>query len=228
MDELIIFNADFDNLRLLSYPETDLFFVCFSVVSPSSLKSVKRLWMREISGTGKAFTPKVPCILVGTKSDLRQDERTLNDLKEIGEEPVSFEQAQEFAKENGFYAYRECSALTREGIEEVIMTGIESKFKQVVEVSSVATTGSKSSSVASTPNAEESVTQEVVAEEVKEETTQPSNNSTTPTSPESSSDEGQGEEANEGAATVVVQQPDHNMWYPFIALLSMLKSCEIL
>ena len=32
---------DYDRLRPLSYPQTDVFLVCFSVVSPSSLENVK-------------------------------------------------------------------------------------------------------------------------------------------------------------------------------------------
>lgn len=32
---------DYDRLRPLSYPQTDVFLVCFSVVSPSSFENVK-------------------------------------------------------------------------------------------------------------------------------------------------------------------------------------------
>jgi len=32
---------DYDRLRPLSYPQTDIFLVCFSVVSPSSFENVK-------------------------------------------------------------------------------------------------------------------------------------------------------------------------------------------
>ena len=38
---------DYDRLRPLSYPQTDVFLVCFSVVSPSSFENVK-----EKVGTG--------------------------------------------------------------------------------------------------------------------------------------------------------------------------------
>ena len=33
---------DYDALRVLSYPNTDVFLVCFSVVSPSSFANVKQ------------------------------------------------------------------------------------------------------------------------------------------------------------------------------------------
>jgi len=32
---------DYDRLRPLSYPQTDVFLVCFSVVSPSSFENVR-------------------------------------------------------------------------------------------------------------------------------------------------------------------------------------------
>jgi len=40
---------DYDRLRPLSYPQTDVFLVCFSVVSPSSFENVKEKWVPEIT-----------------------------------------------------------------------------------------------------------------------------------------------------------------------------------
>jgi small GTP-binding protein len=48
---------DYDRLRPLSYPQTDVFLVCFSVISPSSYENVKekvcqgfrRFWVDNIS-----------------------------------------------------------------------------------------------------------------------------------------------------------------------------------
>ena len=38
---------DYDRLRPLSYPQTDVFLVCFSVVSPSSFENVKeKVWIK--------------------------------------------------------------------------------------------------------------------------------------------------------------------------------------
>ena len=37
---------DYDRLRPLSYPQTDVFLVCFSVVSPSSFENVReKVWL---------------------------------------------------------------------------------------------------------------------------------------------------------------------------------------
>lgn len=39
--DLFVGQEDYDRLRPLSYPQTDVFLVCFSVVSPSSFENVK-------------------------------------------------------------------------------------------------------------------------------------------------------------------------------------------
>ena len=45
---------DYDRLRPLSYPQTDVFLVCFSVVSPSSFENVKEkvIFLRGSSTPG--------------------------------------------------------------------------------------------------------------------------------------------------------------------------------
>lgn len=39
---------DYDRLRPLSYPQTDVFLVCFSVTSPASFENVKEKWFPEV------------------------------------------------------------------------------------------------------------------------------------------------------------------------------------
>lgn len=50
---------DFDPLRSLCYPETDVFLVCFSVVCPSSYHSVASRWVDEV----RKYCPNAPIIL---------------------------------------------------------------------------------------------------------------------------------------------------------------------
>lgn len=77
---------EYDRLRPLSYPQTDIFLICFSVVEPSSFQNVKNKWMPEI----RHHTPKdTKILLVGTKSDLREDPHAMDELDEQGLKPVS-------------------------------------------------------------------------------------------------------------------------------------------
>ncbi|KAG2764944.1 hypothetical protein JG687_00004362 [Phytophthora cactorum] len=106
---------DYDRLRPLSYPQTDVFLICFSVVSRASFENVKSKWLPEI----RHHAPGVPFILVGTKSDLRDDEETLEKLKEKKLAPISKEQGETLKTELGAYKYMECSALTQKGLKSV-------------------------------------------------------------------------------------------------------------
>jgi Ras-related C3 botulinum toxin substrate 1 len=53
---------EYDRLRPLSYPQTDVFLLCFSVVAPSSFNNVTTKWYPEI----KHHNDTAPIILVGT------------------------------------------------------------------------------------------------------------------------------------------------------------------
>lgn len=199
------------------------------MVCPDSLKNVKQLWMKEISEHGKAFSQTVPCILVGTKTDLRTDERTLHDLKEIGQEPVTFEQAQQFANENGFYFYRECSALKREGIEEVIQSAIEAKIQLITKTGRRTMESSKEES---TPKSAINTTtsDEAVATPVTNEETLDLPRSSTDQQLQSvdtsTTNEVRNKPSHEKADT---QQQANLMLYPWLVLVSLMKcQCEIL
>ena len=86
---------DYDRLRPLSYPQTDVFLVCFSIVSPTSYENVKDKWYPEISH----HCPRTPVILVGTKLDIRDDKEVIAKLKEKKMSPVSFAQGVAMSKE---------------------------------------------------------------------------------------------------------------------------------
>lgn len=84
---------DYDRLRPLSYPQTDVFLICFSVTSPSSFENVTSKWYPEI----KHHCPDAPMILVGTKIDLRDDRETLTALAEQGLSAIKREQGQKLS-----------------------------------------------------------------------------------------------------------------------------------
>ncbi|MGH0185015.1 UNVERIFIED_CONTAM: hypothetical protein FKN15_018232, partial [Acipenser sinensis] len=85
---------DYDRLRPLSYPQTDVFLVCFSVVSPSSFENVREKWIPEISH----HCPRTPFLLVGTQVDLRDDPNTVEKLAKNKQRPLAPETAEKLAR----------------------------------------------------------------------------------------------------------------------------------
>mmetsp|Transcript_29758 Transcript_29758/g.50855 ORF Transcript_29758/g.50855 Transcript_29758/m.50855 type:complete len:197 (+) Transcript_29758:62-652(+) len=106
---------DYDRLRPLSYPQTDVFLVAFSLISRSSFENVKAKWWPEL----KHHAPGAPMILVGTKLDLRADPNTVAKLREKNQSPISSEEGLEMATTIGAVKYLECSALTQKGLKTV-------------------------------------------------------------------------------------------------------------
>lgn len=109
---------DYDRLRPLSYPDTDVILMCFSIDSPDSLENIPEKWTPEV----KHFCPNVPIILVGNKKDLRNDATTIKELQKMKQEPVRPEEGRNMAEKINAFAYLECSAKTKEGVREVFET----------------------------------------------------------------------------------------------------------
>ncbi|KAK3104049.1 hypothetical protein FSP39_023995 [Pinctada imbricata] len=104
---------DYDRLRPLSYPDTDVILMCFSIDSPDSLENIPEKWTPEV----KHFCPNVPIILVGNKKDLRNDLNVQKELKKNKQEPVKSNEGHAIADQIHAFAYLECSAKTKEGVE---------------------------------------------------------------------------------------------------------------
>ncbi|KAL6065863.1 Ras- C3 botulinum toxin substrate 2 [Balamuthia mandrillaris] len=151
---------EYARLRPLSYPDTDVFLLCYSVASPPSFLSVEAKWNYEV----QHHCPDVPKLLVGTKVDLRrrqedarqqqaappprqkntresdhshrEGEREESDRVEQEEqvECVSKEEGERMAKRIGAVQHLECSALTQEGLRElrdqVVKTALSSASSQ--------------------------------------------------------------------------------------------------
>ena len=113
---------DYDRLRPLSYPQTDVFLVCFSIISRSSYENVKTKWIPEI----KHHVPDVPFLLVGTKADLRNDQEV---LKKVGN-PLTAQDGESLGKELGARNYVECSALTQDGLKNVFDEAIRAALNK--------------------------------------------------------------------------------------------------
>ncbi|XP_026543138.1 ras-related C3 botulinum toxin substrate 1 [Notechis scutatus] len=96
-------------------PLSDVFLICFSLVSPASFENVRAKWYPEV----RHHCPNTPIILVGTKLDLRDDKDTIEKLKEKKLTPITYPQGLAMAKEIGAVKYLECSALTQRGLKTV-------------------------------------------------------------------------------------------------------------
>ncbi|KAK7756353.1 RHO4 protein [Diatrype stigma] len=111
---------EYDRLRPLSYPETDLIFVCFAIDCPNSLDNVIDKWYPEVLH----FCPYTPLILVGLKSDLRSKKTCIEMLKTQGLTPVTAEQGMTVAKKMGAQ-YMECSSKEMQGVDEIFDQAID-------------------------------------------------------------------------------------------------------
>ena len=118
-------------VRCSFMPQTDVFLVCFSLISPSSFENVKIRVCGSLARSlaRSSFTrsprplsclvyiqwvpelqhhcPGTTYILVGTKLDLRSDEATIDNLKKQGLAPISTEMGQAMAKEIGAHDFIE-------------------------------------------------------------------------------------------------------------------------
>jgi Ras-related C3 botulinum toxin substrate 1 len=120
---------EYDSLRPLSYPGTDVFLLCFSLFSRPSLNNIKSKWWPEV----KEHAEGTPIILVGTKADLREKEKAVENLKKDGHEPISKAEGEEVAKTISAVSYKECSALTQAGLSDL--------FEEAIRISLSGSTG---------------------------------------------------------------------------------------
>jgi len=105
---------EYARLRTLSYPETDVFIICYSVVAPDSYHNVQQKWAPEV----QHHCPSAAKLLVGTKIDLRDNHTTLQKLAENRQKPLNEEDGQKLAQRLNA-VYRECSAMMSKGVQQV-------------------------------------------------------------------------------------------------------------
>ena len=117
-------HEDLGRLRPIAYTNTDCFLVCFSLVDKNSLKQACTKWIAEVKATAKSC----PCILVGTKMDLRDEREQENDpvrMKDV----VTHEELKQYASQYNFQAAVECSAKDRKGLNSVFLSAFKTVFQ---------------------------------------------------------------------------------------------------
>ena len=144
---------EYDRLRPLSYPETDLLFVCFAIDCPNSLENVMDKvspfnrfrsppnalminltdifpqWYPEVLH----FCPTTPLVLVGLKSDLRTKRVCIDLLKTQGLTPITQEQGQSVARQMGA-TYLECSSKEMSGVHEVFELAVDTAVGREIQL----------------------------------------------------------------------------------------------
>lgn len=105
---------EYDRLRVLMYPETDVFMVSFSISDPVSFENVVNKWLPEV----RSHCPNVPIVLVGTKIDLRDDQDMIKKLRDKGTVMITREEGEFMAKKMGCMGYVEVSAKNDVGVKD--------------------------------------------------------------------------------------------------------------
>lgn len=88
-------------------------------------------WLKEINQYSKG----TPIILIGTKVDLRSDEKAVADVKKNKDDIVVVAEAQALAKEIGAVAYMETSALQNKGVAEIFEKCLQVRYMEVKKAS---------------------------------------------------------------------------------------------
>ncbi|KAI8805750.1 ras-like protein family, member Ab [Cladochytrium replicatum] len=111
---------DYDRLRPLSYPDTDVVLIAFNISESLTYWNVYDKWHPEV----RHFLPQVPVILIGLKKDLRETSSRDQCITEI--------EGREMAKRIGAKGYFECSAKTREGVKEIFTAAAKIALKAAI------------------------------------------------------------------------------------------------
>ncbi|XP_047138078.1 ras-like GTP-binding protein RHO [Hydra vulgaris] len=142
--ELALFDTagqeEYDQLRILMYPNTDVVIICYSIDNPDSLINVLQKWTPEV----KHYCPGVPIILCGNKKDLRNNDDLKRDLEDINKKPLTLEEGLLASEKIDAKGFIECSALTKAGVMSLFETAARhsmkkkiTKYKQIKQICSI-------------------------------------------------------------------------------------------
>jgi small GTP-binding protein len=112
-------------LRHLSYPQTDVFIICFSLVAPHSLENVQSTSVPEL----KQKLSNTPYIIVGTKCDIRDSvHQQCDEYRERGMESIPSQIGESKSKRIGAPTYIECSSRFPYNLRQAFDIAIRTAF----------------------------------------------------------------------------------------------------
>lgn len=111
---------EYDRLRPLSYPSTDVFILTYSVMDPESFNEIETKWAPEL----RKHCPEAKIILVGCNKD--------PEVNAVS--PITSERVQQVARKIGAVAHIECSARTGYNVENVFLTAARIGYEQEQKV----------------------------------------------------------------------------------------------
>lgn len=117
---------DYDSVRPLSYKDTDLVLLCYTIENSQVLSNTPKKWLFEI----KNYCPSANFFLIGLKKDLR-DEKNNENNKGL----VSYEEGHVMANDIGAISFFECSAKTGENVDVIFLESAKyiKEFKKKME-----------------------------------------------------------------------------------------------
>ena len=127
----------------LSYPSSDIFILCFSLISRTSLLNAASKWAPELRAYDKRNGTHTPIILIGTKLDVRNDPLLCSQVQAAAGEVsgmrnsstsdvVTYEEGLHTSRKMGCAAYVECSAMTQDGLKLAFDSAINVALKKKI------------------------------------------------------------------------------------------------
>jgi len=113
---------EFERMRTLSYHNANVFLVCAAVDNRTSFENIKTKWIPELTKSSQGS--RAPLVIIGTKSDLRNDRELAANLVPRGD-------IEAVVKAVGAAGYIECSAKDHTNIKEVFQAAIKQGLESI-------------------------------------------------------------------------------------------------
>ncbi|CAO1426937.1 unnamed protein product [Diamesa serratosioi] len=111
---------EYDRVRKLFYHDSDCFILCYSIDNKSSFQNIWLKWIQEL----RSIDRQVPIVLVGTKSDLRQNL--------IRKQLITTEEGESLKRRINANTFIECSAKDNFLIKETVYQAVRASVNGAI------------------------------------------------------------------------------------------------